>query len=420
MPLKMPNNNLQFIKVFIFLTGFLSSVPTLLTWHCLNLWLATLGYSPSFLASLGLMGIPYSIKIFFVPILEQYSLSSFKKGQHWQGWLGVSALILGCTLCFLGIYAPSMQKNHLILLGLLTNSCAIAFQSALFFLKIQLLKKEQVASGILAQRVGARSGHSLGEASLLFIAYYLSWHHAYLFCSLIFCIFGIFILTNTRISSLLKKETNFHQPTPLSFKSAFHTIKSYPLILFLAFLINLGDDFISPLVNSYYLECHFDYPTIAIIAKIWGTCCFILGGFIATQLLKKISLLRLLIISTFIHACSLSLFPFLKTITFGKDSFIMFIFFKNTSLGCKAITVAGFFAELIRFSPSKGVLYALLTSMKSLALASSAISGYCHRILGWDQLFILDAMLAVPALMILLMLAYNQEKESLIQSSELT
>jgi PAT family beta-lactamase induction signal transducer AmpG len=409
----MPNKNpICYIKLLIFIMGFLSALPTLLTWKCLNLWFATMGSTPSFLSSLSLMGLPYSFKILFVPFLDRYSFSSYTYAHHWQGWMGISALFLAISLTYLGLMAPYLTKTSLIIVGIIINSCAIVFQSSLFFLKIQLLTSEDLNTGIFAQRLGIRWGLYAGEASLLCMSYYLNWHYAYCFCSALFFGFGTFLLISPHMNELFHKHDHFHQPSRLSLKELYITMKRYPFILSLAFLINLGDDFISPLVNIFYLDCGFNYPTIAVIAKIWGTCCFTLGGFIATQRFTQHSLLKTLLVITLLHALSLSIFSLLQLHN-NQPFFCFFIFLKNTTLGFKSIIIARFFAEFIRKSSCKGLLYTLIASAKSLALSVSFLSGYCYNFLGWNKLFALDTFLAFPGI-ILLFILNNQDIDLLM------
>jgi PAT family beta-lactamase induction signal transducer AmpG len=398
----MPKNYFYSLNFFIFFLGCVSALPTVLTWHCLNLWLSSVGQTPTFLASLSLMGLPYAFKIFFPPIIEYNSIYSFQQNHHWQGWLGMSALLLAMFCFYLGLNALILDKTGLIIIGLLINTCSIIFQQAFFFIKLQLLGKNELPTGIVAQRLGYKVGRSGGEALILLIAHFFNWHYAYYASSLSFLITGLFILFHPSLHIKLEQQIFMEKDSMgFSLKNTYDLIKNHHLLLFLAFFINLSGDFISPLINLYYLECGFNYEHIATIAKLWGACCFMIGTFLASYLLKRYSLVNFFIISTALHAYTLTLFPIMSLAHKNTLLFSILIFFKDVSLGCKVIASTGFFSELIRISQSKGLLYTLIATMKSLALATASFSGFFYEWLGWKTLFILDACLTIPAIILI-------------------
>jgi PAT family beta-lactamase induction signal transducer AmpG len=197
----------------------------------------------------------------------------------------------------------------------------------------------------------------------------------------------------------------------------FLMLKENPLIFLIAIFINLGDVFISPLTTIYYHDCGFNYLQIANIAKIGGSGCFLLGTIIATSLIKKSNILKILIISTLLHALSLMLLGLLKTSQSNEYLFMILVFLKNTTLGCKSISSGGFFVQYMCGQKHKTIFYSLVNFLKSFGLIFSMYSGYYYEHIGSGALFIFDGMLVLPSLLLLILLYIKTQEISYYKSS---
>ncbi|MEX2009087.1 MAG: MFS transporter, partial [Dongiaceae bacterium] len=89
----------------IFLMGFSSGLPLLLTLSTLSYWLAKVGVDKTAIGLFALVGVPYSLKFLWAPVIDQVSLPGltrlFGRRRGWalatQAGLIVAILAMGTS-----------------------------------------------------------------------------------------------------------------------------------------------------------------------------------------------------------------------------------------------------------------------------------------------------------------------------------
>src|SRR5689334_20480494 len=106
----------------LLMLGFSSGIPLFLTQRTLQAWLKTSGVSLSTIGYFGLIGLPYSLKFLWAPIVDRYSLPL--AGRR-KGWLLATQLTL-----LLVIAATSFLRPERHLQWIAIAAFGIAFFSA--------------------------------------------------------------------------------------------------------------------------------------------------------------------------------------------------------------------------------------------------------------------------------------------------
>jgi PAT family beta-lactamase induction signal transducer AmpG len=102
--------------------GFASGLPLALTGQAMQAWLTIDGVDIATIGFLGLVGIPYTFKFLWAPLMDRFEPPLLGRR---RGWLVCAQLLLAAILAWMSTLAPSMQPATFALAGL-----AVAFVSA--------------------------------------------------------------------------------------------------------------------------------------------------------------------------------------------------------------------------------------------------------------------------------------------------
>lgn len=102
--------------------GFASGLPLALTGQALQAWLTVDGLDLATIGFLGLVGLPYTFKFLWAPLMDRFELPGLGRR---RGWLVLTQLLLAGLLLLLAGTSPSAATRAFALLAL-----AVAFVSA--------------------------------------------------------------------------------------------------------------------------------------------------------------------------------------------------------------------------------------------------------------------------------------------------
>lgn len=108
--------------VAVTVLGFASGLPLALTGQAMQAWLTTEGLSLADIGFLTLVGVPYTFKFIWAPLMDRFDASGWWRR---RGWLLVTQLLLAGALMAISQVAPKAALTAFALLGL-----TIAFLSA--------------------------------------------------------------------------------------------------------------------------------------------------------------------------------------------------------------------------------------------------------------------------------------------------
>ena len=87
-----------------FLMGFSCGVPLLLTLSVLQAWMKEEGVDLSVIGLFSLVGLPYTLKFLWAPILDRFTLPLFGRR---RGWLLLFQMLLALAIAGLGMSNPA-------------------------------------------------------------------------------------------------------------------------------------------------------------------------------------------------------------------------------------------------------------------------------------------------------------------------
>ena len=160
--------------------GFSSGLPFFLTGNTLGYWMRDEGTALSSIGFLSLVGLAYSFKFLWAPIIDRVNAPGFGRLGRRRGWMVVAQLLIGLGLLAIAMTGRSAGLGTLGLLAL-----AVAFSSATQDIVVDAWRIEAASDsdelGLLsaAYQLGYRIAVLVSEAAILFIANHFGWRISY-------------------------------------------------------------------------------------------------------------------------------------------------------------------------------------------------------------------------------------------------
>ncbi len=419
------------------LFGLMSGFTLMLTGSTLNYWLCQEGISLPTIGAFSLILLPYSINFLYAPLFDIYTLGRLG---HYLGprmaWIGVIQLLLILTVLLLSLLKPSHNLLLLAGVGFLIACFSAAQDTLLGALKTELLASslQGPAAGIYI--FGYRIGMLLSGSGAIYLSATMSWHSIYQGCAWIILLVAALLWLalgwlspirgsnplELRVPSPLMVETNstitLRQHADQFVQAVLQPVGSAAtigLILLFLVLYRLPDNFIGTMINPFLLAHGYDSLEIASVGKFFGISSAIVGGFIASWMMKKKSLHTSLLLFGSLHAFAHCLF--IIHIVYSKQLLLLFI-----TIGFESVTGGMVMAAYIAFIASlckgqfRATQYAFFTSMMGLSRAIlPALSGYLVQQFGWSAFFAGMTLLTLPSLLLLCAITATLQKSSGLQ-----
>lgn len=381
----------------VVLSGFSSGLPLSLTGSTMQAWMKDAGVDLTTIGAFALVGIPYSLKFLWAPVLDRYTLPFLGRR---RGWILVWQLFLAAAIVGMGLVDP---KEHLGLLALL--AFLVAFGSASQDIVIdawrtETLTKDEYGAGAGAQTLGYRGAMLLSGAGSLALADALPWSTVYALMA------GTMALSIGY--TLFAAEPNVPVRPPRSLSEA----AVFPLVEFLkrkgsvetlSFIILYKLDVVMALAltTPFLQELGFTKTVIAGVNKGAGLVAVILGTLAGGALMPKLGMKRALWL--FGIAQGVATLAFLALSVVGKDYALMVfaICADNFFSGMGTAAYAAFLMSLCnpKFTATQ---FALLSSLMALTrTVAGAPTGWLAQNLGWPMYFVVCTVAMLPGLLLL-------------------
>ncbi|QPK65637.1 AmpG family muropeptide MFS transporter [Methylomonas sp. LL1] len=410
--------------------GFSAGLPFILVSSTLSAWLADESVSLSVIGYFSLVGVAYSIKVFWAPVVDRLPLPFITRvfGRR-RGWMLLSQFGIAA-----GLWGMSQMPVATHLQQLAWLSVWVAFCSATQDIVIDAYRIEVVAvkfQGAMAAMYvfGYRLALLVAGAGALYIAEFINWQIAYQVMAGLMLI-GI-------ISTLLIDEPrhDVDQFTQTIEKNVGQTFNIEPdagpitgllrwfadavispfveffqrngragfLILALIALYKMSDIAMGVMANPFYLDLGFTKKEIADVTKVFGFFMTILGTSLGGVFVLRYGIMRPLLLGAIIVALTNLLFAVLAVVQ--PNLYLLAAVVSADNL-CGGIAASVFIAYLSSLTNSTytATQYALFSSLMTLpakligGFSGAIVSGY-----GYAGFFIYASLIGIPAIILVVL-----------------
>ncbi|MBX7147115.1 MAG: AmpG family muropeptide MFS transporter [Alphaproteobacteria bacterium] len=170
----------QRLLIILFM-GFSSGLPLALTSSTLQVWQTRMQVDLATIGFFSLVGISYSLKFLWAPIIDQVKLPGFlgRLGQR-KSWAIITQIMLMITISLLGSIDPKLNPELTALYAVLVAFFSASQDIVIDAYRIELLDEKQQGTGAAMTQYGYRLGMLASGAGALWLAQSVSWFAAYL------------------------------------------------------------------------------------------------------------------------------------------------------------------------------------------------------------------------------------------------
>ncbi len=412
--------------------GFSAGLPFLLVFSTLSVWLKEAEVSRSVIGFFSWVGITYSIKFFWAPVIDRLSIPWLT---HWLGrrrsWMLIAQFGIALGLIGMALTDPSTDLYWVAVFAVL-----VAFSSATQDVSIDAYRIEAVdrhLQGAMAASyiLGYRLALLVAGAGALTLADQMAWSSVYLLMAGLMAVGMVTVLfidepaipkaQNTlgqeaRVINFLAK-ANHWPPRLRSIVAWFigavvcpfvdffiRNGKTALLILLFISVFRISDITMGVMANPFYLDLGFTKTEIGVTTKFFGFFMTILGSLIGGLFVVRYGIMRPLLLGGILVASTNLLFAYMAMVEPSTRLLAAVISADNLSGG---FAVSAFIAYLSSLTNTAytATQYALFSSLMTLpAKMIGGFSGVVVDAQGYPFFFIYASILGIPAILLVLYL----------------
>jgi PAT family beta-lactamase induction signal transducer AmpG len=385
--------------------GFSSGLPLLLTGTLLQAWMRQEGVNLSVIGLFALVGLPYTLKFLWAPIMDRFTPPLFGRR---RGWLLIAQVALIVALVMLSFANPAKDPWLLAVLAMCVTFCSASQDIVVDAFRREDLADRELGLGSAMYVNGYRIGMLLASGGGLILADLMPFSAVYQFMAAIMLV-GV-------ITTLLVREPELAVGTPRTMKAAViepfvEFFRRDGALWFLAFILlyKLGEAMATSITTPFYLDLGFTKTEIGVVVKLFGFWAAIAGGTVGGIFILRWGINRALWVFGVLQMFATLGFLALAQIGHDVTALAAVITVENLAAGMGTSAFVGFMGSLAdkRFTATQ---YALLTSLMGVPrVIASAPTGWMAEMMGWSGFYIACTLIALPGLLILNRFAPWQE-----------
>ena len=412
--------------------GFSAGLPFLLVFSTLSAWLRDEEVTRSAIGLFSWVGITYSIKFFWAPIVDRAHLPGLTRilGQR-RSWM-VTAQV-GIALGLLGMSLTNPAAN---LISIAWLALLVAFSSAtqditIDAYRIEAINQRRQAAMAATYILGYRIALLAAGAGAFYLAEYYSWSVAYVVMA---SLMSIGLVTTFFISEPehdIRKEDVMLEKRVVEFMNRSHhwpervrratawgigavvcpfvdffsrNGKWALIILLLVGVFRLSDITMGVMANPFYLDMGFSKPVIANITKIFGFFMTIGGAALGGLLVVRYGIMRPLLLGAVMVALTNLLFAYMAAHAPDINVLTAVISVDNLSGGLSNAVFIAYLSSLTNryYTATQYALFSSLMTLPGKFLGG--LSGFIVDGYGYVSFFIYASLVGLPAILLALYL----------------
>ncbi len=386
--------------------GFASGLPLALTGSTLQAWLATSKVNIETIALFSLVGLPYTLKFLWAPVMDRYIPPLLGRR---RGWMLVTQCILIGLIVWMANTHPGKSTLLLACLALAVAFCSASQDISIDAYRTDLLHSEERGLGAALSVSGYRVAMLVSGGLALIMAEFAGWRLTYSLMAALMVV-GI-------VSSLFGPEptwreapaVNLYQAVVEPFKEFLQRTHALPILAFIV-LYKLGDAFAGTLTTAFLLRgVHFSLAEVGLINKWLGFAATVVGSLLGGTIMVRFGLYRCLLGFGFLQGVTNIGFSILALIGKSYVGMILAVGLENFSSGMGTAVFVALLMSLCnhRYSATQYALLSALASVGRVMMGPPAGVLVAH--LGWAEFFVLAFIVSLPGLAVLMLLRRTVE-----------
>jgi PAT family beta-lactamase induction signal transducer AmpG len=389
--------------------GFSAGAPLPLVLGILRRWMTESGISLTEIGMTALIGLPYSLKFVWSPLLDNAMPPAFRSWGRRRGWLAVIQPLLMLAILAMGASDPVLMP-----LATVSAAIAVAFLSAsqdivIDAYRIEFLEEREQGLGLAFYVWGYRLALLAVGAGVLALSEYTGWFWAFAYAAALILVGFLAVWLGPEVLSPRAPgaRMGIGQRIRTALIDPFTDFMRRPcwlaILLFVA-LFKLGEALAAVMVTPFQAQLGFTRVEVAQVGSVFGLFATLLGALAGGWLVARIGTARALVLTGLGQMLSNVMYIWLAYA--GHD---MGVFYLQTGVEnfTDGLADAAFLTYLSALTSRAftATQYALLSSLAAVGTRTvGAFSGSLAEALGWPAFYFMTMLAALPAMGIMLFL----------------
>ncbi|WP_395613191.1 AmpG family muropeptide MFS transporter [Allosphingosinicella sp.] len=397
-----------------FLLGISSGFPLTLLIATMTFWLAKVGIDTATIGFAVALGIPYTLKFLWAPLVDKLHLPFLTKafGQR-RGWLFLIQALLFVSVWQLGASNP--QPGHLGLFAvwaLITAFLSATQDIVIDAYRIEILDDEEFAHGTATNQFGYRTGNLIAGAGTIYFASSeglgLGWATAYgltAFC-IVPAIIGALWIGPGRFVDRFEHASGM-KPGQFLVEAVVNPFREFLtrhgafLILGFVLVYKVGDAMGQAMLSPMIVDLGFADLDYISANKLWGFGALIVGSALGAPFILWLGMGRALLISGLMMMLSNIMFMILAATGHHYWMLVAAISTENVTSGI-GLTVFTTYLSGLSSIAYTATQFALLSSFAGVGRTFMAgPAGILADRLGWFWFWGFTVVAAIPGMILL-------------------
>ncbi len=399
---------LSWKMIVMILFGFSSGFPYYIVKEALKFWMVDANVDLGTIGLFALVGLPYSIKVFWSPVMDGFVPSFFGRR---RGWILIAQIGLLLTILLLGQFVQQQSLFWVAMAALCLSFFGASQDIALDAFRREYLTSKELGFGTGVWMNAWRIGMLIPVGLSVLSDYDFAWSTIFFMLS---GMMGIGIVT-----TLLIQEPVKNLP-PITIKQAVvepfvEFFSRHHALWILAFILmyKIGDNMASTMTIPFITQMGFSKSEYFVIVKGVGMLGLFGGVLVGGTIMIRLGIAKALYIFGALQAISTACFALLNIfdhttsfwISYSQTLLAGIVAFEFFATGMGQAAYATYMAIQTnkRFTATQ---YALLTSVMALpGVFAAASTGYLAKYIGWNSFYVFCALIAIPGMLILFKIA---------------
>lgn len=407
--------------------GFSSGLPFLLTGNTFGYWLRDEGVTLTAIGFLSWVGIIYSLKFLWAPVVDRVRAPIFGQLGHRRGWMALSQVMVGLGLAAMAIVGT---QHGLWAAGAI--ALLVAFTSATQDIAVDALRIESAQNneelGLLSAQfqLGYRIALIAADALILIAAAGFGWPISY---TLFGILMSVGVIATLLVPEPARAEKTIEERQPLwkargfydavigPFSEFFRSHGAMAFVMLMAIsLYRLPDFLMGPMANPFYHDIGLSKEMVGAVRGTAGLIASFAGIAAGGFAVLRFGIMRALIAGGILQALAIALYAILAQESVNLELFAAVMAGDNFAISFAGVALVSYLSSLTSLGYT-ATQYALLTSC--YAWIGKITKGFSGRIvdslaadhghLGAYAIFFIGAgLVGIPAILLFTWLGRKQ------------
>ncbi|MCX7381808.1 MAG: MFS transporter [Alphaproteobacteria bacterium] len=385
--------------------GFFAGLPLPLSGFTLTQWLAEGGVSLQAIGLTANIGLAYSLKFLWSPLLDQ--AAPLRRLGRRRGWLAIIQPLLALSIAALAFTSPHAHPLPTFLCAALVAFLSASQDIAIDAWRIETFPVESQGPALAAYVIGYRAAMLTSGAGVIWSATHVGWSAALLVVAGLLAVAPLVTLLAPEPPPPAATPAGAALATRISaaitgpFRDFLTRPGAWPILAYVAFFY-LDEALAGKMLAPLYRHLGFDRATVALATGPLALAATMLGYAAGGLIVARLGLRRALIATGFTQMGFMSMYVVL-TVSPGSLPILYATVLAEAFV--QSMAVAAFVAFLsslcaVRFTATQ---YALLSSVAALASHTvGGLSGFAAAALGWTAFYAIAMFAALPSMVLML------------------